>query len=209
MSNLQTPETASPRAPQGVPGYPRPDKPAHIIGSDEEAIAVAHALAEQFAAGAAERDSQRILPIDELDAFSQSGLWSINVPKRFGGPEVSYATLTQVVQIIAAADPSIAQISQNHLGIIAAIRSVSDEAQQRELFGLVLQGVRFGNAFPNSTANARRISKPFLSITATTCWSTARNSIRAARCWRIWCPSSRSTIRGAPGMPSPSATRRG
>ncbi|MCL2898456.1 SfnB family sulfur acquisition oxidoreductase [Brenneria tiliae] len=154
MSNLQTQETASPRAPQGVPGYPRPDKPAHIIGSDEEAIDVARALAEQFAAGAAERDSQRILPRAELDAFSQSGLWSINVPKRFGGPEVSYATLTQVVQIIAAADPSISQISQNHLGIIAAIRSVSDEAQQRELFGLVLQGVRFGNAF--SEFNSKR-----------------------------------------------------
>nr|WP_314423900.1 SfnB family sulfur acquisition oxidoreductase [uncultured Erwinia sp.] len=154
MSTLQTENavTASQQyrpdtAPQGVPGYPRPAQPAHIIQSDEEAIRVATELAAQFVLTAAERDRDRILPITELDTFSQSGLWSINVPKRFGGPEVSYATLAKVVQIIAAADPSISQISQNHLGVVAAIRTVSDEAQQRELFAQVLSGVRFGNAF--------------------------------------------------------------
>lgn len=154
MSTLQTEDavTASQphptnTTPRGVAGYPRPAQPAHIIQSDEEAIRVATELAAQFVLTAAERDRDRILPITELDAFSQSGLWSINVPKRFGGPEVSYATLAKVVQIIAAADPSISQISQNHLGVVAAIRTVSDEAQQRELFAQVLSGVRFGNAF--------------------------------------------------------------
>ena len=154
MSTLQTEDavTASQPhpanvTPRGVPGYPRPAQPAHIIQSDEEAIRVATELAAQFVLTAAERDRDRILPITELDAFSQSGLWSINVPKRFGGPEVSYATLAKVVKIIAAADPSISQISQNHLGVVAAIRTVSDEAQQRELFAQVLSGVRFGNAF--------------------------------------------------------------
>ena len=83
----------------------------------------------------------------ELDAFSQSGLWSINVPRAFGGPEVSYATLSRVVEIIPAADSSIGQIAQNHLGVVAAIRTVSDAAQQKLLFGEVLRGVRFGNAF--------------------------------------------------------------
>jgi len=154
MSTLQTedavtasqPHPAS-TAPRGVPGYPRPAQPAHVIQSDEEAIHVATELSAQFVLTAAERDRDRILPITELDAFSQSGLWSINVPKRFGGPEVSYATLAKVVQIIAASDPSISQISQNHLGVVAAIRTVSDEAQQRELFTQVLSGVRFGNAF--------------------------------------------------------------
>ena len=133
--------------PRGVPGYPRPATPANIISSDEQAIEVAQTLAAQFVVNAAERDRQRILPIDELDAFSQSGLWSLNVPRRFGGPEVSYATLARVVQIIATADPSIAQIAQNHLGVVAAIRTVSDEQQQKTLFALVLSGVRFGNAF--------------------------------------------------------------
>ena len=93
------------------------------------------------------RDQTNRRPYAELDAFSQSGLWSINVPKAFGGPEVSYKTLAQVVAIISAADPSIGQISQNHLGIVAAIRTVSDPEQQALLFGEVLKGTRFGNAF--------------------------------------------------------------
>jgi SfnB family sulfur acquisition oxidoreductase len=80
-------------------------------------------------------------------SFSQSGLWSLNVPKAYGGPELSYATLTRVVQILASADPSIAQISQNHIGVVAAIRTVSDEAQKRLLFAEVLKGARLGNAF--------------------------------------------------------------
>jgi SfnB family sulfur acquisition oxidoreductase len=130
-----------------VPGLPRPAKPAHIIKTDAEAIEIAHALAKQFREGAAERDRERIWPVEQIDAFSQSGLWSINVPKAYGGPEVSYVTLNKVIEILAAADPSVAQVAQNHLGVVAAIRTVSDEAQKKLLFGEVLRGIRFGNAF--------------------------------------------------------------
>jgi SfnB family sulfur acquisition oxidoreductase len=133
--------------PIGAPGVPRPQRPAHVIRSDQEAVEVAKALAKDFAATASERDRVRAKPIAELDAFSQSGLWSINVPKALGGPQVSYVTLAKVIEIISAADPSIGQIPQNHLGVIAAIRTVSEPKQQRELFDEVLKGVRFGNAF--------------------------------------------------------------
>lgn len=130
-----------------TPRIERPTEPAQIIASDAEAIAVAERLAADFAREAAERDVERRHPVAELDAFSQSGLWSINVPKRFGGPELSYATLARVIEIISAADPSLGQIPQNHLGVVAAIRTVSDEDQQSLLFGEVLRGIRFGNAF--------------------------------------------------------------
>ncbi len=133
--------------PEGVPGVPRPTAPAHVIKDDAEAIAIAGALAKDFVTGSSERDAKRIWPVKELDAFSQSGLWSINVPKAFGGPEVSYATLAKVIEIISAADSSIGQIAQNHLGVIAAIRTVSDPDQQKLLFGEALKGTRFGNAF--------------------------------------------------------------
>lgn len=71
----------------GVPGLPRLKKPAHVIADDAEAIAVAERLAADFAKGASERDRLKTKPIAELDAFSQSGLWSINVPKAYGGPD--------------------------------------------------------------------------------------------------------------------------
>ncbi|TXM76705.1 SfnB family sulfur acquisition oxidoreductase [Methylobacterium sp. WL103] len=132
---------------QGAPGPVRPAEPAHVIRDDAEAIRVAHDFAASIRAGASERDLAHARPLAELDRFSQSGLWSINVPSAHGGPEVSYRTLAQVVAIVAAADPSIAQIAQNHLGIVAAIRTVSDPDQQALLFAEVLRGTRFGNAF--------------------------------------------------------------
>jgi SfnB family sulfur acquisition oxidoreductase len=130
-----------------VPPIPRPSSPAHVIRSDREAIEVAKRLAAEFVKRSSVRDRDRVWPVQELDAFSQSGLWSLNVPKAFGGPELSYATISQVVEIISGADSSIGQIAQNHIGVVAAIRTVSDEAQQKLLFGEVLKGVRFGNAF--------------------------------------------------------------
>jgi SfnB family sulfur acquisition oxidoreductase len=134
-------------AAKAVPPVPRPSEPAHIVKTDAEAIAIAKTLAAEFVKESAVRDRDRIWPVKELDAFSQSGLWSINVPKTFGGPEVSYATLARVIEIISAADSSIGQIAQNHLGVVAAIRTVSDEDQQKLLFAEVLKGTRFGNAF--------------------------------------------------------------
>jgi len=142
ISNIKTKDAV-----QGVPAVSRPSEPAYIIKSDAEAIEIAKKVAAEIAPGAAFRDRDRIWPVKELDAFSQSGLWSINVPKAFGGPEVSYATLAKVIEIVSAADSSIGQIAQNHLGVVAAIRTVSSEAQQKLLFAEVLKGTRFGNAF--------------------------------------------------------------
>lgn len=121
--------------------------PAHIITSDAEAIAIAHELAAEFAPGAAERDRDRRLPVEEIERFSQSGLWGITIPKEYGGAGVSYATLAEVIEIISAADPSIGQIPQNHLYMIEAIRITGTEDQKRFFFGRALAGDRFGNAF--------------------------------------------------------------
>jgi SfnB family sulfur acquisition oxidoreductase len=125
---------------------PRPRQPAHVIASDAEAIEVADRLAAEFAKGAALRDREALVPVDEVAAFSQSGLWGIRVPKRHGGAEVSYVTVTEVIKRISAADPSLGQIPQNHLAVVEHIAMDGSEAQRRELFELVLRGIRFGNA---------------------------------------------------------------
>lgn len=144
----KAPRVNTPDAP--FPPRPRPAKPAHVIRGDAEAIEVAHRLAEEFARDAALRDREGILPIAELDYFSQSGLWGINVPKAYGGAGVSYVTLTEVIKIISAADPSLGQIPQNHLAVIEHLAADGTEEQKRFFFGEVLKGVRFGNAFSES-----------------------------------------------------------
>ncbi len=126
---------------------PRLTTVAHVIRSDEEAIEVAHRLADQFRQGASERDKHRKLPITELDTFSQSGLWAITVPQEYGGADVSYRTLGEVIRIISAADPSLGQLPQNHLVVVEHLKLDATEEQQRFFFDLVLKGARFGNAF--------------------------------------------------------------
>lgn len=130
----------------------RPERPAHVIRDDNEAIQVAQRLAEGFAREASIRDRERRLPLQELDEFSQSGLWGINVPRAFGGAEVSYVTVAEVIKIVSAADPSIGQIPQNHLAVLDIIRLSADEDQKRFFFAEALRGVRLGNAFVESSS---------------------------------------------------------
>ncbi|RMP21920.1 Acyl-CoA dehydrogenase protein [Pseudomonas coronafaciens pv. atropurpurea] len=130
---------------------PSPNPPkAHVIASDAEAIEVATALAARFAEHASLRDRERRLPVAELDEFSASGLWAITVPKAYGGAGVSYVTVAQVIKIISAADSSLGQIPQNHLGVLDILLQTGTEEQKRHYFAKALAGYRFGNAFSES-----------------------------------------------------------
>ncbi|MBD0304179.1 MAG: SfnB family sulfur acquisition oxidoreductase, partial [Tolypothrix sp. T3-bin4] len=120
---------------------------AHVITSDVEAIAIAQELAVEFVKQDSERDRERRLPIQEVQQFSQSGLWGITVPQEYGGAFVSNVTLAEVIKIISEADSSLGQIPQNHLYMVEAIRLDGTPEQKRFFFDLILQGKRFGNAF--------------------------------------------------------------
>jgi SfnB family sulfur acquisition oxidoreductase len=131
---------------QGLPGPAKVAADAHIIRSDAEAIEIALGLAKEFVEGSSARDRERRLPYAELDRFSQSGLFAINVPRAYGGAEVSYVTVAEVFKIISAADASIGQIAQNHISILDLVRFDPNEARRRFFYGEALRGVRFGNA---------------------------------------------------------------
>ncbi len=138
-------ETVKQRKP--MPPPLRPDQPAQVVTSAVKAIEIAERLAADFAERVAIRDATREWPVRELDLYSQSGVWSLNLPQAFGGPELFYATLVRVTEIIPAGDNSLGQIAQSHIGVFAAIRTVSDESQRKLPFDLELKSVRFGNAF--------------------------------------------------------------
>ncbi|MFS1299623.1 SfnB family sulfur acquisition oxidoreductase [Streptosporangium longisporum] len=133
-----------------------PDRPGgHVIADDEEAIATARTLAAEFATGAAERDAERLLPVAELDRLSASGLLAITVPRAFGGADVRAETLAEVVRLLAAADPNIAQIPQSHFVYVNVLRRQGTPEQQKFFFGEVLAGARLGNA--QSEAGTRHV----------------------------------------------------
>ena len=121
---------------------------AHILRTDNEALEAAHALAAVAREQAAKRDRQRQLPWSQIEAFTQSGLGSITIPREFGGPQVSYVTLAEVFAIISAADPALGQIPQNQVGILNLVLNTATQAQKEQLFSSVLKGGRIGNAGP-------------------------------------------------------------
>lgn len=119
---------------------------AHVIRSDEEAREVARKLAAAFAEQAGARDRDRRLPAEEVELLSASGLLGITVPARYGGAQVSVATLAEVFRLIATADASLAQIPHSHFVFLEALRLQGTEEQQARYFAEALAGARFANA---------------------------------------------------------------
>jgi SfnB family sulfur acquisition oxidoreductase len=151
---MQTPlNTASIGAPvvetdedEAVPRRAAGFVPAHRITDESEAISVARRFAARIAPGAAERDRERRLPFEEVEQYSATGLWALNVPRAYGGPGASCATLGAVFGIVAEADPSIAQIPKNHFYALDILALTGSEAQKAFFFQEVLAGKRIGQA---------------------------------------------------------------
>ena len=119
---------------------------AHVIPDGDEALEVARGLSDEFAAGAAERDAERRLPVAELQRLSASGLLGITVPREHGGAGVGAVTWTEVFRLLAAGDPNLAQIPQSHFVYINVLKQQGTPAQQAFFFAEVLAGKRLGNA---------------------------------------------------------------
>ncbi|MEV0771747.1 SfnB family sulfur acquisition oxidoreductase [Nocardia salmonicida] len=119
---------------------------AERIATADQAVRIAAELAEAFAAGAAERDLSRRLPHEELDQLSASGLLAITVPAEFGGADLPPSVVAEVVRILAAADPNIAQVPHSHFVYLNLLRLAGTRAQRRDYFGKVLAGARIANA---------------------------------------------------------------
>jgi SfnB family sulfur acquisition oxidoreductase len=119
---------------------------AHVITSCAEAVAAAAELAPRIRAGAADRDRLRVLPHAELAWLSASGLLGIFVPAEYGGADADVATVTEVVRILAAADPNVAQIPHSHFVYVNMLRHQGSAAQRAFFFAEVLAGKRLANA---------------------------------------------------------------
>lgn len=139
------------------PAIARPYAPARVIASDAEARAAARDFAETVRPYAAQIDAERRIPIEVVDAFSATGLWAITIPREFGGPEVSHATLADVIATVSAVEPSLGQIPQNHFCLVEDIRLSGTPEQKAFFFGLVLSGARFANAF--SEAGGKNVAE--------------------------------------------------
>ncbi|MBZ5737589.1 SfnB family sulfur acquisition oxidoreductase [Nocardioides mangrovi] len=112
----------------------------------DDAIRVAAELSAVLADGAAERDARRILPAEQLDLLSASGLLGITVPATYGGADLPAGTVAEVFRLLAIGDPNVAQIPHSHFVYVNALRHQATSLQKEFFFGQALDGKRFGNA---------------------------------------------------------------
>lgn len=114
--------------------------------SADEALSVAEDLAAGFAIGAAARDRQRDLPYAEVARLSASGLLAVTVPREYGGADLAPSVVTEIIRLIAAADPNIAQIPHSHFVYVNLLRLAGSPEQLGLYSRHLLAGARIANA---------------------------------------------------------------
>jgi SfnB family sulfur acquisition oxidoreductase len=117
-----------------------------LLATRDEAVQAARAFADSIAETVVERDRSGSAPHDEMARFDASGLLGITVPHAEGGPALGPSTLAEVIRVIAAVDPAIAQTPQAHYLFVDAVALLGTAAQKRRLLSEVLAGKRIGNA---------------------------------------------------------------
>jgi alkylation response protein AidB-like acyl-CoA dehydrogenase len=126
------------------------DSPPRLATHDD-AVAAAHRVAAALAPGTIERDraGASVVPADALAALApldSSGLLAITVPAAYGGPELGPTTLAEVIRVVAAVDPAIAQAPQAHYLLVDVLTVWGSVPQRKRLLDDVLAGRRLGNA---------------------------------------------------------------
>ena len=116
-----------------------------VLGSGAEAVRVAREFADSIAGRAIGRDRSGAVLARELAALDASGLLGITVPQRFGGADVPASVLAEVVRVIAAADPAIAQLPQGHFLLVDVLATLGTPSQRHRLLTAVLAGARLSN----------------------------------------------------------------
>jgi len=163
---------------------------ARIITSDQEALAIARQLATRFAEGASDRDRNKQLPIEEIELYSESGLWGITIPRSHGGVDASHLTQVEVLSLIAEADSSIAQIPSSHYVLLDGLKRIGTEEQKNFFFAEVLAGRRIGNAFAEAHGRNMLHFQTVLKKTPDGLRLTGRKSYTTGALFAHWVPVS-------------------
>jgi SfnB family sulfur acquisition oxidoreductase len=116
--------------------------------SHDEAVTIARETATALAAGAIARDRAPAgtVPTDALALLDASGLLGVTIPVAEGGVGLGPVTLAEVVRILAAADPAIAQVPQAHFLFVDVALLLGGDPLRRRLWTSALGGERIGNA---------------------------------------------------------------
>lgn len=114
-----------------------------------ELNARADRILPQIAAGAAQRERDRQLPYEAVAQIAQAGLFTVRIPKRFGGAGGSVKDVIALLIRIASADSNVAQALRPGFGFVEGLlasRAEGAEEERERWFARYLQGTVIGNA---------------------------------------------------------------
>jgi alkylation response protein AidB-like acyl-CoA dehydrogenase len=102
---------------------------------------------------ATERD--RVLQYDAVEALRRTGVLSLRVPARYGGPGGSARQVLRAVIQVARGNSNVAQALRAHFGFAERLLSNrATEDERREWFPRITSGVVLGNAITDSSGRA-------------------------------------------------------
>lgn len=110
-------------------------------------VEAAQALGPEIAAGAVERDRERIVPVETFAKIRAAGLPAARVPAEFGGAAAQFTELAEIMLLLGKADPNVAQMLQPHFVLLDWLRIDATPEQQRRYFRDVVSGSIITNAF--------------------------------------------------------------
>ncbi|MQY21780.1 acyl-CoA dehydrogenase family protein [Nocardia macrotermitis] len=136
-----------------------------LLGSAEEALAAADAVAAQVVRGAVRRELEDVPPLEELRLVAVSGLLGIGVPSEHGGPDLPLSVVVEVLRRLSRADSAVGQLLLSHYVLGQGIRGLGHTAPAPRLYADILGGAQLGNATAERgtrTAAERVRSRPSL-----------------------------------------------
>lgn len=103
------------------------------IARRQDALAKARSLAAEFARTYPVRDRNREFPHEEMSRLKQSGLLDMVVPREYGGSDLPFGDLVEVVGTLATGNPSVAQMFAAHAIVVRLILPRLPAEQRRRL----------------------------------------------------------------------------
>lgn len=101
----------------------------------KDTVAIVASLSKEFAKTVVERDAFGESPKHEVELLRDSGLLKLRVPKEYGGiGETSWLKSMKIVQEIAKANGSLAQLYGNHTNLVTIPESSGTHEQQERYY---------------------------------------------------------------------------
>jgi alkylation response protein AidB-like acyl-CoA dehydrogenase len=123
-----------------------------------DALDLARDLATQFATRADEADRQGKLPAEDVQALKESGYLAMNVPREYGGPDLSLRTCVEAQLELAKGSSSTALVAAMQIQVMGGARR--NRLWPEALYERLCRAAVTGDMLCNSLASEPEIGSP-------------------------------------------------